>query len=152
MCQVLDTLSCAWYARPHAQEDHARARLLRQVQAVVATAGVESKAVSLPRLRHEALAQRVRADVENEKKGNGDSMNINAKSMSATWRTCAQHGDEQPNVYGCAPCLRELRDENAQLRTRLQEAEQHMMRHRRFHAVGGCPGGGECYVCREEAL
>lgn len=38
-----------------------------------------------------------------------------------TWRTCQIHGDEKPNVYGCAECLRELRDQNARLREALAE-------------------------------
>lgn len=33
-----------------------------------------------------------------------------------TWRTCRTHGDEKPNVYGCADCVRELHAEMERLR------------------------------------
>lgn len=28
----------------------------------------------------------------------------------STWKTCAIHGDDNPNAWGCPECLRELRE------------------------------------------
>ena len=36
--------------------------------------------------------------------------------MTANWKTCALHGDENPHVWGCPECLRILRAENERLR------------------------------------
>jgi len=41
--------------------------------------------------------------------------------MTTPWRTCKTHGDEDPNVYGCAECVRQLRDELASARHMMED-------------------------------
>lgn len=41
-----------------------------------------------------------------------------------TWRTCRTHGDEKPNAYGCAECVREQRQRIVELEQQLTEAKR----------------------------
>lgn len=50
--------------------------------------------------------------------------------MTEAWKTCSKHGPDNPSVWGCPECVRELRDENRKLKrgnTRLIEALMDMV-------------------------
>lgn len=55
-----------------------------------------------------------------EKQDNASRAPVERRVMR-NWKTCQKHGDENPNVWGCPECLRELREENARLRAVLSE-------------------------------
>lgn len=40
-----------------------------------------------------------------------------------TWKTCATHGPDNPAVWGCPECLRELRHEHGQLQARIRQTD-----------------------------
>ncbi|HET7675660.1 MAG TPA: hypothetical protein VFL54_09085 [Gammaproteobacteria bacterium] len=50
-----------------------------------------------------------------------DIESVLAAADRVNWRTCVTHGDENPHVWGCPECLRELREENRRLRAAMEK-------------------------------